>query len=342
MIETLPADVCKEWDEYVSNRPDATCHHLSGWTKVARRAYGLQATLLVSRAAPGRAIRGVLPLVVVPRPFGRYVTTGLFGAYGPVLGDDEEAMVELLDGALRFTDARDALYLHVKALGDAPMPAGFRRHDVWAIGRLPLEGGADGVWRSFKSSIRAAVRQALKNDFELRTGAGQLEPFYDVLAENMHRKGSPIYGTKFMRGLMEVFASRADVLTLWKDSQPVAGALVIAFNGAMYVPFASARPAYFPLRPNNLLYWRIIERACAAGLRMLDFGSSLRDSSTLAFKRHWGAVVEPVASYLYCRTDRVPLLTASSPAVQAGVRLWERLPRFAADALGPAICRLMV
>ena len=42
----------------------------------------MRAPFLVAREAAGGPIRGVLPLFVVRRPFGAYLTSGMFGAYG--------------------------------------------------------------------------------------------------------------------------------------------------------------------------------------------------------------------------------------------------------------------
>jgi len=342
MIEIREGGRCPEWDAYVDRAPRATCYHASAWTEIVDRAYRVQTLRVVSRRCAGAPIRGVLPLFVAPRPFARYVTTGPFGSYGPVLADHPGAAAELLDAARAVTLRSRARYLHIKSLDDGPAPDGFARQDLWVRATLPLDGGPGAVWSGMRKGARAAVRQAKRNGFEPRRGRDELEPFYDVLAENMHRKGSPIYGVPFFRALLDAFGPRADVVTLHEDGRAVAGALTIAFRGVLYVPFASSRAAYFPKRPNNHLYWEIIESACASGLPTLDFGSSMRGTSTLAFKRHWGARVEPIASYVYARRTSEPDLGPSSAAVQRGVELWKKLPRGVVDAVGPWVCRFML
>ena len=341
-IQSPSSSIAAEWDAYVATRENATLHHLSAWSTIAERAYDLRTRLLVARAAPDAPVRGVLPLVTVPRPLGRYLTTGLFGAYGPVLADDAVIARELLTVAQRTVEEDGASYLHLKSLGEGPTPDGFQRYDHWVTAFLSLDGGAERVWHRFTGRIRTAVRVALRHELELRTGRDQLEPFYEVLAENMHRKGAPIYGRPFMASLLDVLGPRADVMTLWSGRTPISGALTIAYGNVMYVPFVSSVAAYFPLRPNNLLYWRIIERACSAGLGVLDFGTSLVGTSTLRFKLGWGAVIHPAPSYVYARTSEPPTLTPDSASVRAGVALLKKLPRAVADLIGPSISRLIV
>ena len=70
------ADSAADWDEYVAHHPRATMYHLHAWKTVAERVYGMHAPFLVARDTAGGPIRGVLPLVRVPRPFAAYLTTG--------------------------------------------------------------------------------------------------------------------------------------------------------------------------------------------------------------------------------------------------------------------------
>jgi FemAB-related protein (PEP-CTERM system-associated) len=341
VIEPLAELEYPAWDAYVDAHPAATCYHLSGWAEVAR-AYRLSTRMLAAREGAGGPLRGVLPLFVIPRPFRRYVTNGIFGAYGAVLADDDAILAALVDEAKRFTTVERARYLHLKWLGDEARPPGLTRRDVWQTAVLALDGGSSAVWGRFKSSIRAAIRQAQRARLELRAGDAELPAFYDVLAANMRRKGAPIYGLEFMKAMLDAFDGQAEVLTLWHEGRPISGAMTLAYRGVLYVPFASSRAETFRLRPNNLLYWSAIERACELGLHTLDFGTSLIGQSTFAFKLHWGATPRAVPSYLYTPHGRQPRIDAGGAGVRMGVRLWQRLPRGFADALGPWVSRFMV
>ena len=73
----------------------------------------------------------------------------------------------------------------------------------------------------------------------------ELPAFYDVLAENMHRKGTPIYGIAMMRAIVDALGDRAEVVTLALDGRAVSGAIVLTFRDTVYVPFCSSRPSSF-------------------------------------------------------------------------------------------------
>jgi FemAB-related protein (PEP-CTERM system-associated) len=334
------ADSAAAWDAYVSKQSGATLYHLFAWKRVAEEAYRMRAPFLVARDGPGQPIRGVLPLVRVPRPFSPYLTSGLFGSYGPLLADEERHARALLDGAVGRVDSGEASFLHLKLLGSAPHDARLKRHDVWVTAQLDLGRSSDELWNKLRSPMRTKIRQAQRSGLVADRGLDGLDAFYDVLSENMRRKGAPIYGLKFMQVLLDALGPRADVILLRHEGRVVSGALTAWFNDTMLVPFVSSRPAAFRLRPNNLLYWEIARRAIDLGLHTLDFGSSLRASTGLEFKESWKPRIEPIGSYVHAARGNAPALVPVESAVaRNAVKVWSHLPSRLASALGPVVCR---
>jgi hypothetical protein len=269
-----------------------------------------------------------------------YLTSGLFGSYGALLADESRHARALVSEAIRRVDTGGARFVHLKLLGGAPRVPELRRHDVWVTAQLDLERHEAAQWARLRSPMRAKIRHAQRAGLVAELGLAGFDGFYDVLSENMLRKGSPIYGARFMRTLLEALGTRGDILVLRHQGRIVSGALLAWFNGTMVVPFVSSRPSAFPLRPNNLLYWEIARRAIELGLRTLDFGSSMRGSSGLEFKESWKPRVEPIGSYVYHGTNPAPALVPADSAVARGtVKLWSHLPRAVAERLGPFVCR---
>src|SRR5262249_54122145 len=153
-----------------------------------------------------------------------------------------------------------ARYLHLKVLAEPP-PPGFERRELGVVARLPLSD-EDTMWRRLPAKTRTDVRRGQKSGFELRGGRAELPHYYDVLADNYHRLGTPIYGFAVMSELVTALGSRAEVLTLWRDGRAASGALLVFHRGVLTVPFASSRRSVFALKPNNLLYWEIIRLGC--------------------------------------------------------------------------------
>jgi len=339
-VAAATPDDARAWDAYVAARPDATLYHLYGWKTVAQEAYALRAPFLIARDGPGGVIRGVLPLIRIPRPFTQYLTSGLFGAYGALLADEDCHARALVAAATALVDAGEARHLHLKLLGSAPPGLSLGRRDIWVTARLELGADEDDLWQRLPGKQRWAIRHARKVGLEATHGPDELDGFYEVLFENMHRKGAPIYGKTFFRWVLRALSPRASVVALRDRGRVVSGAFVASYGGTMYVPFASSRVEYFKHRINHLLFWEVMRHARAVGCRTLDFGSSLRDSSVLDFKMEWRPEVEPIQSYVYpSSAARTQLDPRRSGVADVVVAAWGRLPRTTARLLGPALCR---
>jgi FemAB-related protein (PEP-CTERM system-associated) len=351
MIEWLAPRSYEEWDRFVHTRPFATCFLLSGWSRIARKVYGLDCGILASRANPTGAITGGLPLFHVRRPLHPYVTSGIFGSYGPLLCSSAEEQRCLIDAAIGYTRAKKARFLMLKTM-DSPEARvfprieheGLARHDVWVTAILPLESGPEVLWKSLSSSMRAKVRKAQGHGLEIRFSRDDrdLEAFYDVLSENMRRKGFPIYGMPFMAELLAEFGERTQIVTLWRGGESVSGAVVLEYRGVVYIPFVSSRPRFFPLRPNNLLYWEIMRHYSARGARVLDFGTSLVGASTLDFKTSWGATTHALPSYIFSAANERVQLDANSFGVRLGASIMKSLPPAISDRVGPRLAKFLV
>lgn len=339
VIEELGGLGGSEWEAYVEAHPGSTCYHLLAWRQVARRAYHLRAPFLVARERRGSVLCGVLPLFAVPGPVEGHLTNGLFGAYGGPLFDNEAAGQALVEAARSLFTARRLKYLVLKCRGDEPALPGFDELSAWVRAVLPLASTPQEMWAGFRDKIRNCVRKAQRSGLTARAGPEQVEPFYRVLAENMHRKGAPIYGLRFMRELCLQMGDRAEAVAVWKGREVVAGALTLRHGRTLYVPFASSRPSALAACPNNLLYWEIIRAATSRGMAEVDFGSSLRGSGSLAFKAGWGARIAPLRYCVLSANGRAPRLSPDEPLVSFAVRQWRRLPRRLADAVGPVVCR---
>ena len=308
------------------------------------------ATWGVAATLPSGPITGGLPLFTVRRPLNPYVTSGIFGSYGPILCPDPAGQRRLIDAAIAHTREKRARFLILKTM-DSPEARVFpaveherlERHDIWVTAILPLGGGPEPLWKSLSSSMRAKIRKAGGHGLEVRFSRdpADLEAFYDVLSENMRRKGFPIYGMPFMAELMREFAERTQIVTIWKGEESVSGAVVMEYRGAVYIPFVSSRPRFFPLRPNNLLYWEIMKHYASRGSRYLDFGTSLAGASTLDFKTSWGATTHALPSFVHSVAHEKIQLDAHSFGVKLGASIIRSLPRAISARVGPRLAKYL-
>ena len=121
--------------------------------------------------------------------------------------------------------------------------------------------------------------------------------FYSLHRPNRACWAAPVEPRRFFRMLWEsmIGGSTRLVLVAEASAQPVAAAVVLAWNGTMIGKFIASDEGAWAMRPNNLIVWHAVKAACERGCRWFDFGRMDAGNEGLrAYKRSWGAAEEPL------------------------------------------------
>ncbi len=329
------------WDAYVLAHPQGTFCHLIGWKRVFEKAFGHQAHYLVAEAesAPGQ-IQGVFPLFAVKSLlFGRSMVSVPFLTYGGILANNDEIRDALFKKAVQLTcDARlDYLEIRneVDPLEDLPTK------DLYYVFKREISSDDDENLNAIPRKSRRMVRQGMKNALETRIGGAELlDTFYDLFAFSYRNLGTPVFGKRYLRTILEEFQGKSSILLIQKDEQPLSGVLSLYYKDQV-IPYYSG--AFLEARnyaANDYLYWALMSDAAARGYRVFDFGRSKKDTGPFHFKRHWGFEPQPLPyQYALNRLEDLPDLSPANPKYRKKIELWKKLPLWATKILGPHIVK---
>jgi serine/alanine adding enzyme len=170
-------------------------------------------------------------------------------------------------------------------------------------------------------------------------GEELLPPFYAVLSHNMRDLGTPVYGLKLFRAILQTFPGDAELCVVRSADTPVSAALLLHGPGVTEVPTASSLREYNSTCANMVMYRQLIERAVTRRQRTFDFGRSTADGPTFKFKKQWGAAAHPATWQYHLRAGDVGEMRPDNPRYQAMIRVWQRLPVRLTRYLGPVIVR---
>ncbi len=281
------------WADFVARQPAATPFHHPEWARLLANCYGFRAFAVAVRDAAGE-IRAGLPVMEVRHFRGEPKWVSLpFTDYLPPLlaAPEEEAPLssaleqESKAAGIRRVDVRSPL------AGTVPIGCAFRH---W----IPLNEDPERVFAGFPSKTRTHIRQAERRGVTVRQATDQedlLEVFYGLHLRNRRRLGVPVQPRRFFRLLWDSMISTGLGLVFVAEAsgQPVAAAVVLAWNGTLIGKFIASDEGAWSLRPNNLIIWRAVQAACERGCRWFDFGRTDAGNDGLrAYKRSWGAVEE--------------------------------------------------
>ena len=323
------------WDRFVKQQAGWTPFHLHAWRDIIARCFGHECPYLVARDAHG--IAGLLPQVLVRSPiFGRFLVSMPYVNYGGPLGSPD-AVSALAEEATRLGRAARVKLTEFRSREELPilLPASHRKITV-VLDIPPLD--APGLFKRFDSKLRSQVRRPQKEGIVVRWGHHQLDAFYSVFAEHMRDLGTPVLPRRFFAQVLRAFGEDAWLGVAWKGDIPIAGGLGFRWDAEFEMTWASALYAYNKLSPNMLLYWAFMERACAEGLTLFNFGRCSPGAGTHRFKSQWGSRDEQLWWYQDSRAG-VSTPSPDDGAYALGPREWKKLPLPVANAMGPWIVK---
>lgn len=337
-VEQLAPDDEALWEDYIAGHSDGSIFHTLRWRDVIQQSFGHQPCYLICRS--GNRVYGILPLFLIKsRLFGTALTSAPYVSYCGICADNENTKRMIIEEAKQLTHRLAVDYLEIrdiKSCGNELL-----RKEDYLSPYLKLYADPDKLWRGFKPNIRNEIRKAERYGLVVKIGSEWMELFYRVFVRNMRDLGTPVYSLTYFVNIFKKFPHNAELLTIWRNHREVVGGGIILFyKDALYLFYASCIRKYFPLYPNNLLYWKILEYGCKQGYKSADFGRSAKWQGTLAFKRRWGMVPRQLYYEYYLRNRRfIPAMDRSGLSLKILTKIWSNLPVPITQALGPFFIR---
>jgi len=340
------------WDGFVESRPEARFYHLTGYSRAIEETYGLRPAHTVF-SENGR-VWGLLPALVQKRRLGggRLVSLPFAEYGGPLIDSPTDRRLAFVVGAartrlqqlgLKFLEMHAPLGLGAETMARNNMVV-VKRHGRGWVSLEPAETLWDRVSRQARKAVRKARTAGLvamqENDLETVR-----QRFYPLYFASMKRLGSPPHPLRFYEALWKYLGDRMHLVVVSNaEGCPVAALLGFSTGGTVLITNTVSDPAYWPLRPNDLAHWSLMEWAAKAGFAVFDFGV-VRYASQAQFKAKWDIRIEP---YVYAFVTRNGSAAApatwdsSSRKARVAQAVWRAaVPAWGAGWLGPKIRRAL-
>ncbi len=345
-LTAAPLDDADAWDAYMAAHPAASPFHSRAWCNAVTRATGHRCTVLAARRADG-AIAGLVPLHDVRSMlFGRALVSSGFGVDGGILADDANAAAVLADAVAALAAARGIDHAELRGGPVLPMrdaPGWTVQADSHAGFIAPLASDDAAQLLAIPRKQRAEVRKALDGPLTVTTGTDRAARavHYRVYATSVRNLGTPVFPRALFDAVLDAFGDDgADILTVWDGDAAMASVLSLYWRGAVMPYWGGGLAAARRNRANELMYFALMRHARARGCARFDFGRSKTGSGAYAYKKNWGFAPEPLSYAHWLAPGASPRDTnPNSPRYQARIRLWQKLPLWAANSIGPIIAR---
>ena len=339
-VRTLGAQdpvTAARWDAFVMGCRDATHFHRAGWQQIIESVFRHRTYFLYAEEA-GQIV-GVLPLAHVDSwLFGSALISLPFAAYGGVAADSIDAAVALEDEAQ--TIARRLGVAHLELRNTQARHPDWPTQQLYVTFRKEILPDVEANMLAIPRKQRAMVRKAAKHELASEID-GNVDRFFALFADNVHRHGTPALSKRYFEALMRVFGRDCEVLTVVdKNGAPLSSVLSFYFRDEVLPYYAGDAVAARETAANDFKYWELMRRSCERGLKIFDYGRSKKDTGPYSFKKNWGFEPQQLHyEYRLYRGDAIPQNNPMNPKYRAFIAMWRRLPIGLANRLGPAIVR---
>ncbi|WP_343722460.1 FemAB family XrtA/PEP-CTERM system-associated protein [Herbaspirillum seropedicae] len=336
VVRQLQSDDAARWDAFVLQCPQATFFHRAGWKEVMERSFGHRTYFLYAERAG--QICAVLPLARIKSPlFGHWLGSLPFCVYGGIAGDDAQARALLEQAALELAHELGVDYLEYRNIE--------AQHSDWPGKALYVtfrkgisaddEENMQAIPRKQRAMVRKGVKFGLQSEIDSDT-----KRFFAAYSASVHRLGTPVFSRKHFKVLAEVFGEDCEVLTITHNGQTVSSVMSFYFRDEVLPYYGGGNASARELAGNDFMYWELMRRAAARGVRVFDFGRSKEGTGAYDFKKNWGFTPTPLHyEYQLLRGQDVPDTNPLNPRYQLMIKTWQRLPLWAANLIGPHIVR---
>ena len=167
--------------------------------------------------------------------------------------------------------------------------------------------------------------------------------FYGVYSRSVRDLGTPVFPKKlFAKGLRE-FGSDCKIFSVHWKGKLVSAVWTLFYRDEVVPYYGGSIKQYNRLAVNNYMYWMLMKYGCENGYRLFDFGRSKKGTGSFNFKKRWGMTMTDLPyQYVLVKSQLMPDTSPLNPKFSLGIRVWQRLPLFVTNTVGPMISKHLI
>jgi CelD/BcsL family acetyltransferase involved in cellulose biosynthesis len=318
-----------EWNEFVGSK--GCVFHLFEWRDVIEKTFGYEPVYLAAYQS-GRIV-GVLPSFILGGFKRKRIVSLPFSDYAGPLSTEEATTTALLNALCRYKRS-ESVGVEIRLLDVPKGASSLYSHAIRSTFILDTSKPFDELWRSYDKKVRNSIRKSAKEGVVVKEAddLSMLQEYYHLHLKTSRRLGSFPYPYSFFEEIWSKMHPYAKVFMAFHKGLPIGGLFCFVFNSRLHI-WGNASDQEFRLAQNDLLYSFAIEWACRNSVGVVDFGSTVPDTTHHFFKSRWGGIEMPIN---YVSTSNV-ISNYAQPSI--AVSIVKHLPSSVAKSISSFVYR---
>ncbi len=165
-----------------------------------------------------------------------------------------------------------------------------------------------------------------------------MNEFWFIINRTMRELGSPYHSRKYLENVVEAFGQSSEIVILYNNRRPIGGGLFVYHLNKLNIVNANFLTQFRTAYAGEYFYWSIILESHQRGIACIDMGRSLVNSGNENAKMKWIPSRLPLAYwYRLLPGIELPRVNQDNPRFQTAIKLWQRMPQFLNNMVGPKL-----
>jgi lipid II:glycine glycyltransferase (peptidoglycan interpeptide bridge formation enzyme) len=340
------------WDEFVKAHPASTIFHTSSWAKVLRERYNREPAYLAMEDERGK-LRAVAPFFIYRSLLVRRRLSCLPGSeYCFPLANSGADVTELVKTAQKKVASGDVSSLEIKGWQDSVLPQelGLKEYSYYLSHVVNLSHNVEELRASLGGKkgyhVRRNLKMAEESGMHVREARGEddLSDFHRLTVFTRKRHNLFPEPYHFLQTIYKyiVLPGYGFLLLAELGDRIIAGSMYFCFGNTVLLKFNASDIKYSSYRPNYLLTWEAMERACQEGYERFDFGRSHPENHGLIrFKKQWGSQETLMRYYYYPDVGGTSAVKQTSLYYRVYTKANQLMPLFVAKRVGRVLYKYL-
>jgi hypothetical protein len=296
IIDILPRSRYPEWDAYVEKEVRGSIYHTSQWLFFIEKTYGHRPMVVVAKDENNEVIGGIPGNFVNSRLFGRRFSSVPCAQQCTPIGRSTDVIVSILsyiEKQLK-TFHMDRFELRMDRAGIPEELVIIKNTNLeFCSYVLSLNRDFNTLSKGFHNDcVKRAVARSRKSGVEIReaTSRADIQIFYNIYCQMRKEKGLLPQPMIFFLNLWDIFrpGNLIEVFHAIHEGIVISSIILLKSKKTIIYEYGATVSEKKKLNPNSLLLWHAIEKACAEGYTVFDFGRcSVDDDGLKTFKSRW-------------------------------------------------------
>jgi hypothetical protein len=286
------------WVEFITRHPASSIFHTAAWLRALQRTYGYTPAALTTTPPDTPLADGIAFCRIRSRITGDRLASLPFSDHCQPLS----APKELLSALPEICRREKLKYVELRPLV-LPSESGLSVSKRYRFHVLDLHPSLEDLFRRLHPDcIRRKIRRAEREGLECEAGrsAHLIDEFYALQVITRRRHGLPPQPRKWFQNVVNEMGGGVMIRVARFKGRAISAILMLQHKQTAIYKYGCSDAEDNNRGGMQLIMWKAIEEAKAAGMQSMDMGrGDIEDEGLALYKERWGAQRQEIAYLRY-------------------------------------------